>query len=1004
MCVVCASGSTAPNGDLSASSKPSFSIEEVIAQLDRWNLGWADGVVTYAFFERLNADNASDPDYAGFQTFTSAQRQAVSSIFGMLAEVADLTFVRAADNGASDNRLTFANSTTMPDYVWGHAGIRYVNGDGDARDPLYSSEVWVNSDGGIGSYAAGTYNFMALMHEVMHGLGIPHPGDYNASAGGVITYAVNAEYAQDSLQYTVMSYFSASATGANHMNAFAQTPLLHDILILQHIYGANMQTRTGDTVYGFGSNAGPTYDFALNVRPVLAIWDAGGVDTINMSGAGGSTIDLREGGFSSMNGLQHSIAIAYGAVIENAVGSRGHDLIYGNDVANIIDGGPLADRMYGGGGDDTFFVESESDQVFEFEGEGFDVVFASSSFNLWGAFVERVTLTGNGNFYVYDAYNVDEIIGNDGDNVLQGAKAGAVRIGGKGDDTYFVNHEMARVVELAGEGVDEVYADCDYSLAGTYVENLRLSTDGVRAIGNSLNNVIHGNARDNYIDGGRGADIMSGGYGNDVYVVDHVGDQVLEYFDSVPGRDTVHAHVSFTLGAMVEDIVLMGRADLDATGNELNNVLTGNAGLNILAGGRGDDTYVIQTVGDQVRERAGEGYDEVVSSISFNLAGTYVEALTLVGDGDLTAVGNSLSNRLIGNAGRNVLDGRQGADVMIGGAGDDTYHVDHAGDRVVELAGGGRDQVFASVSFSLIGSDVERLTLTGKADLDAIGNELDNALVGNSGDNELRGGRGADDMAGGLGDDIYFVDDVRDRVFEYAGQGRDEIRSSVTYSLAGRHVEQLTLTGAADIDAIGNTHANVLVGNAGVNRLVGGSSNDIYHVQTTGDVAVERAGQGIDHVYASISYDLRGQYVEHLTLVGDADLKALGNSLANFITGNAGDNRIWGAGGQDRLTGGGGADTFVFLKVSESTTALSDRITDLSDDDTIDLSGIDANVLVEGDQAFRFVDAFTGSAGEARLILTAGVTLLDLDVDGDGRSDFLLRLQGDHLEHQNWIL
>ncbi|WP_374273790.1 M10 family metallopeptidase C-terminal domain-containing protein [Brevundimonas sp.] len=1057
--------------------KPSFFVEQIIAQLDRWNVGWADGVVTYAFFEALSAANADDPDYAGFQAFTSAQRQAVSSIFGMLAEIADLTFVRATDNGGSDNRLTFANSTTMPDYVWGHAAIRYQDGPGEARDPLSSSEVWVNSDGGVGSYHAGSYNFMAMMHEVMHGLGIPHPGDYNASDDGTITYEGNAEYAQDSLQYTVMSYFAASETGAHQGNNFAQTPLLHDILILQHIYGANMQTRTGDTVYGYGSNAGATYDFTLNLRPVLAIWDAGGVDTINMSGANGATIDLREGGFSSMNGLQHSIAVAYGAVIENAVGSRSHDLIYGNDVDNVIDGGSASDRMYGGGGNDTFFVESESDQVFEYEGEGFDVVFASSSFDLSGAFVERVTLTGSGDFYVRGAYQVDEIIGNDGANVFEGAKAGALRVGGKGDDLYFVHHETARVLEHQGEGVDEIFASCDYSLAGTYVENLRLSGDGVRATGNSLDNEIFGNELDNVIDGGRGADIMSGGYGDDVYVVDHIGDQVLEYDHSLFGRDVVHSLVSFTLRAFVEDIVLLGGADLNATGNELNNILTGNAGLNILTGGlgddtyriqsagdrvveragegfdtieadfslslaglyvegltllgsadldatgntldnrlvgnagvniltggRGDDVYVIQTLGDQVIERAGEGDDEVISRIDFDLAGTYVEALTLVGDADLKAVGNSLSNRLTGNAGSNILDGRQGADLMSGGLGDDTYHVDNEGDRVVELADGGRDQVFASVSFSLTGTEVERLTLTGDADLDAVGNELDNALVGNSGDNELRGGRGADDMAGGRGDDIYFVDDARDRVFESAGQGRDEIRASVTYSLAGRHVEQLTLTGAADIDAIGNTQANILVGNTGVNRLVGGAGNDIYHVQTAGDVAVERTGEGSDHVFASISYDLRGQYIEHLTLVSDADLNAVGNSLANFITGNGGDNRIWGAGGQDRLTGGAGADTFVFLKASESTTALSDRITDLSDEDTIDLSGIDADVRVEGDQAFRFVEAFTGSAGEARLLLSGGMTLLDLDIDGDGRSDFLLRLQGDHIDHANWLL
>ncbi|WP_374274044.1 M10 family metallopeptidase C-terminal domain-containing protein [Brevundimonas sp.] len=1077
MCIVCAGVDSGLGEGLAAAAKPSFAIAQIIAQLDRWNVGWTNGVVTYAFFQNLTGENANDPDYAGFEPFTILQKQAVEQIFALFGDVANLTFVAASDNGSSANRLTFANSDTMPDYVWGHAVVSHQDQPGEGRDPLTGAEVWVNSSGYFGTYAPGSYNFMALMHEVMHGLGVPHPGDYNATGSGGIKYESHAEYRQDSRQYTVMSYFSETKTGAAHSGEYARTPLLHDILILQHIYGVNTTTRVGDTVYGFNSNAGATYTFAADDEPVLAIWDAGGVDTIDLSGyMRDAVLDLREGSFSSFNGLKDNMAIAHGAVIENGSGGLGNDSIIGNGVANVLWGGGGHDEMRGGAGDDTYHVSAGgSAYITETAGQGDDIVYSAGDVGLNGE-IEKVVLTGTADASVSGTAGVIEVIGNAGDNVFYITAQSLRVVGGAGDDTYHLVSGAIEIVELANGGSDTLVAYADYSLEGTDFENLVLDdvlAAGLRATGNHLSNTITGNTRNNVLDGRSGADVMRGMGGDDVYIVDHAGDVVDEGLgdgldhvlasvsfvlsdwvewltltgsadinatgnwmnnlltgnagrnvliggagndtyriqsldDRVvevdgEGIDTIEVAISYSLsGIYVENLTLTGTARVDGTGNTLNNLLIGNAGVNLLTGGRGDDTYVIQTVGDRVVEKAGEGYDHILSSVSFDLAGAYVEALTLTGTADLDAVGNSLANRLTGNSGRNVLDGRGGADLMLGGLGDDTYYVDHIEDQVVELSGEGADRVFASVTFSIAGAQVERLTLAGVADIDATGNELDNALVGNSGDNELRGGRGADDMAGGLGDDIYFVDDIRDRVFESSGQGRDEVRSSVSYSLGGRFVEVLTLTGSADIDGTGNSLANVLTGNSGVNRLIGGGGNDIYYVQTEGDVAVEHNGQGSDHVYSSVSYDLRGQYVEHLTLVGEADLTAVGNSLANFLAGNAGDNRIWGAGGQDRLTGGGGADTFVYLSVKESTAALSDRITDLSWNDSIDLSRIDADTTRDGDQAFDLVDVFSGAAGQATLTLQGGVTFLNLDIDGDGSSDFLLRLQGDHRDHDNW--
>ena len=101
--------------------------------------------------------------------------------------------------------------------------------------------------------------------------------------------------------FTVMSYFGSAAPGGS-LNAFAAGPQLHDIAAAQLLYGANMTTRTGDTVYGFNSNTGHAH-FTITAdgqSPVFAIWDAGGNDTLDFSGYSTSVeIDLRAEAFSS---------------------------------------------------------------------------------------------------------------------------------------------------------------------------------------------------------------------------------------------------------------------------------------------------------------------------------------------------------------------------------------------------------------------------------------------------------------------------------------------------------------------------------------------------------------------------------------------------------------------------------------------------------------------------------------------------------------------------------
>jgi hypothetical protein len=222
-----------------------------------------------------------------------------------------------------------------------------------------------------------------------------------------------------------------------------------------------------------------------------------------------------------------------------------------------------------------------------------------------------------------------------------------------------------------------------------------------------------------------------------------------------------------------------------------------------------------------------------------------VEKLLLSSAAAIDGTGNGLANTLVGNGADNVLDGASGADVMAGGAGNDTYIVDNAADRANEAAAAGTDSVVASASF-VLRANVENLTLTGGANLNATGNALDNVLTGNGGINILNGGAGADSMAGGAGNDVYIVDNAGDAVTELPGGGTDQVRSFITYSL-GADVERLALAGNAEIDGAGNALDNRITGNAAANLLDGGEGKDTIVGGAGNDTLLGGAGNdGLD--------------------------------------------------------------------------------------------------------------------------------------------------------------
>lgn len=346
-----------------------------------------------------------------------------------------------------------------------------------------------------------------------------------------------------------------------------------------------------------------------------------------------------------------------------------------------------------------------------------------------------------------------------------------------------------------------------------------------------------------------------------------------------------------------------------------------------------------------VTRGGGSGVDEMVGhggndTLSGNDGNDWLHGYA----GDDVLNGGNGDDVLDGSTGNDTLNGGAGVDLMTGGTGNDVYYVDNVGDKVVEAAGEGTDTVYASIDFSLEGTAVENLTLTGTANLSATGNELDNVLTGNAGNNLIDGHLGADTMIGGAGNDTYIVDNINDRIVETAGQGTDKVYASVDYSIAGQSIENMILTGTADLKAVGNEFNNVITGNsgnnvidggAGVDWMTGGDGNDTYYFDNVSDHAVEKAGGGNDTIYSSVGYALvNSPEVENLHLLGSANVNAIGSTGDNILVGNAGNNVIDGRGGNDTLTGGGGNDSFWFAASGHST------ITDFGSGDTLGLSSL----------------------------------------------------------------
>lgn len=263
----------------------------------------------------------------------------------------------------------------------------------------------------------------------------------------------------------------------------------------------------------------------------------------------------------------------------------------------------------------------------------------------------------------------------------------------------------------------------------------------------------------------------------------------------------------------------------------------------------------------------------------------------------------------------------------------------------------------------------------------AIGGSGRDTITGNSSRNSIDGGSGSDVIDGGSGADTIYGRGGSDTI--YGGGGSDTINGGGGDDMVYGGGLRDTISGGSGADTLnGGYDRDTLFGGSGDDTLIGAHARDILKGDADNDFL--NGGSGSDDLYGGSGADeLRGAGLND---------RLFGESGDDMLFGGTGDDELNGGGGVDQLRGNGGADTFVFESISDSgvTDGARDQVLDLrtSQGDMIDVSGIDADTGVAGDQAFSIVGAFTGAAGQLTIAdIGGGVTRLAFDIDGDGSSD-----------------
>ena len=961
-------GGFGPNG------KPSLDPIDAGGQITRSNTSWATGlgqpaVVTFAFRDTFAGPLPDDT--SGHNAFSAEQISATLLALAAWSDVANITFQRVSDGGTgySENAtILFGNYTSGQD---GAAAFAYLpqSRPGQTAASSVQGDVWINNDLSYNfNPQMQAYGQQVLLHEIGHAIGLSHPAAYNAGSGGTITYDGSAIYFEDSRQYTVMSYFRETNTGGDFGGLYSAVPLLDDIAAVQRLYGANTTTRTGNTVYGFNSNAGQPWFSAVNSFSALifAVWDAGGTDTFDFSGYSvAQTIDLRQGAFSSVGGLVGNVAIAIGAVIENTIGGSGADTIRGNSAANIITSNGGNDQIDGGLGSDT-------------------VVFSGARANYTVTWNGQVgTITGLGQTVTVS--NVESL--RFSDQTIAAAPTGGLLVGGDITNETITGTTFGDTI--GGLGGDDTID----GLAGADTLD-----------GGSGDDVLNGGDGDDYLIGGRGADALNGGTGHDI----------ADFTDAVSGL-TVNLATGLATGGAGSDTLsgveeVLGSAyDDTITGDGAANILRGNGGVDTLNGGGGADQLFAGVPGE------GGGAPDI-----FKTAGTAnnsrANAVSLTGAFDLGARSGVADATTIPHATvvATTHGGMEYYSFTVAAGDTVVFDIDNAGfDSILRIYDGSGAQLAenddsaadggpatdsrVSHTFATAGTyyvEVSQWDSVVFSEPPVAGSTYTLHVSVPSAPiapvfplgSTLNGDVGADTLTGGVGED--------------------------------------TLNGGADDDLLrGGGDDDTVDGGAGVDTAVFSGNRASYTISASGGVTTVTGADGADSLtnverlqFADGLFDITGAPVGG-AIEGTPNADVLnGTSGDDQINGLAGDDVINGTLGNDTIDGGAGIDTAVFSgTIAGSTVSTAGAVTMVNGPDGDDsLTNVERlqfsdGTLIVGAGGGQY---FAGTAGADSLVGTAfndrmegqggndvlnGGAGVDLMIGGLGDDTYLVDAAGDQV-------
>lgn len=954
---------------------------------------WASPSLTFSFptsasyfttpYE-TDPGNFDDGYVAGFSALNASWQAAAREALSMYQAVSGLTFTEVSSTTQADIVFALTNDTDLT--------------TASGRFPGWTNEghQWYNQSNYDATPVQGTYTWHTIIHETGHTVGLAHghsPDSINEPAWTGVT--MNPD--RDGMEFSIMTYREypgAAIDGySNEQFGYAQTLMMYDIRALQHLYGANFTTNSGNTIYTWDPNTGVMFVNGVAEtapganRIFLTVWDGNGVDTYDMSNyTTNLTVDLTPGSWSTLSAVQlanlgdgvFARANVFNALlfnddlrslIENATGGSGNDQIVGNRGVNQLLGGIGNDLLVGAGGNDVLNGGAGNDTI-------------------WGDATDATGGGGSGigfgsGLYTHDnvhdatgtAYNLTNTFSLASDPNIENSTTVAhttmrySSAGGGEPQWYQITLNAGSVLRL---DIDGTLGGLDSYIrvfaAGNLATPVASNDDGGTDPGSTTSydsrlNYTIATTGTYYIVVGSypgGSTPLGAGDGYDLHVSVSDPEPELLGGDGVAGNDTLFGDIG--------NDVLRGGAG--------NDVLLGGANADVLDGGAGtrdrvqysDGTSAVRadllSPGGNTGFAAGDTYigieDLFGSSHNDTLLGGHDGNQIWGSDGNDVIYGRGGNDTVQGGNGIDILWGDAGVDALYGGAANDLL----LGGAGADLIDGGANFDIAQYSNAAAALQVDLLNAAANTG-DALGDTFVGieGLVGSNFNDSLLGDNLANILSGGSGDDLVLGRGGADSLF--GGLGNDTLSGGVG---ADRYI------GGGGADMVAYVWATAGVFTDMWNGALG-----------TGEAAGDVMLYIRDVAGSNYNDTIRGTNEGNQIIGASGDDLLIGRGGNDTLNGGAGNDRLFGQTGNDTLTGGAGADSFYFTDALGPTNV--DRISDfLASADTLVLENAIFTALTAtgGLAATAFVTGAAATTAAHRIVYNSGTGQILYDADGVG--------------------